>query len=138
MKLQVTETTSIKDLQKEFSKVYPFLKIEFFKTSHLGKMFYNDKLFSDIVLSEIARFLKPGSIHIDKHCTITQLEEKFYNKFGIALQVSHRSKGIFISGAFTDNMTLKEQNEVGKQIDQEMKIRIFQGSKISRYMPLSS
>jgi hypothetical protein len=137
MKLQVTQTTRIKDLQKQFSKAYPFLRLEFFKASDPQRILCNDKLFSDIVLSEIARFLTPGCIHIDKQCTITQLEDEFYNKFRIALQVSQKAKGIFVSNKFTGNTTLNEQNQAGKQIDQAGKIREFQGAKIARWLPLS-
>lgn len=118
MKLQINRETKIKDLQKEFSNVYPFLKIEFYKKPHAEKELTHKKfrLNTDKILSEESESFKPSEIDISRNKTVAALEQEVFEKLGIAMQVSRKSGNIWLETSFTDDRTLETQNQQGQAI----------------------
>jgi len=118
MKLQINSGTQIEEVQKEFSKVYPFLKIDFFKKPHAENQLSQskDKIDPENKISEEGKFIKAESIDISKHLTVAELTMDFFNKFGIALQVSRKSGNIWIETSLTDDWTLEMQNNQGEEL----------------------
>jgi len=116
MKMHIKSETTVADLQNEFKKVYPFLKIEFYGKPHAEKKLSakKDKIISVKRISELGKSFKEGSVDISKHRTVAQLEKDFYKKFGVALQVLRRSQNTWIETSFTDNRTLEMQNTGGE------------------------
>jgi hypothetical protein len=116
MKLQINRETKIKEVQKEFSEVYPFLKIEFYKKPHAEKELTHKKfrLNPDKVLSQESKSFKPSEIDIHKNKTVAELEKEVYEKLGVAMQVSRKSGNIWLETSSTDNRTLEMQNEQGQ------------------------
>lgn len=116
MKLAIDEHTTIKEVQKEFTEVYPFLKIEFYKKPHEEKELSDKKyrLAPDKVLSKEGNAFKSAKIDIDKSKTVADLEKEMYEKLGVAMQVSRKSGNIWLETSFTDDRTLELQNEQGE------------------------
>ncbi|HET7115804.1 MAG TPA: hypothetical protein VFI29_04910 [Hanamia sp.] len=116
MKLQVNRATKIKEVQKEFSEVYPFLKIEFYKKPHAEKELTHKKfrLNPDKILSKESKSFNPSEIDIRKSKTVAELEKEVYEKLGIAMQVSRKSGNIWLETSFTDDRTLEMQNQQGQ------------------------
>lgn len=116
MKLQINKETTIKEVQKKFSEIYPFLKIEFYKKPHAENELSSaiDIISSAETISKVGNFKKPENIDINKHCTVAELEGEFYEKLSIAVQVSRRTGNIWIETSLTDNRTLGMQNKQGK------------------------
>lgn len=116
MQLQIDVTTKIIDVQKKFSKSFPFLKLEFYKRKHAEKKvsFLKDRISPDKLISEVAKSFLPGSIDIHPNTTVADFEKEFYENFGIAIQVSRKSGKIWIETSKTDDRTLKAQNLLGK------------------------
>ena len=116
MKLQIDTGTKIRDVQKKFTEVYPFLKVEFYKEpySEMKVSVIKDRISPDKIISEQCKFFKAECIDINKHHTVADLEKEFYEKFGIAMQVSRKSGNIWIETSKTDDRTLKSQNQLGK------------------------
>ena len=117
MKLQqIDKKTKIKDLQKLFSDAYPYLKIEFYNEPHGEKELSSikDRISSRKIISELDNFKGRGSINITKDRTVADIEAEFYDKFGIALQVSRRMGDLWIETSLTDDRTLDMQNQQGK------------------------
>jgi hypothetical protein len=115
---------AIATLQKEFTKTFPFLKIEFFREPCIkGKGNSKDKM---IPTNEILNRLysqKPfGKIAFTKQTTVSELEENFLNKFGICMQVFRKSGNIWLETTSTDDWTLEQQNEEGRSLAQHFKI----------------
>lgn len=115
MKLQINKETRIKDVQKKFTEVYPFLKIEFYKKPHAEKKLssVSDRISPEEVISEWGNLTKPGSININKRRTVAEFENEFYKKTGVAIQVSRRAGNIWIETSITDDRTLEMQNRQG-------------------------
>jgi glycerol-3-phosphate O-acyltransferase len=116
MKLQIDTETKIRDVQRKFTEVYPFLKVEFYKKPYSEKKVsaIKDRISPDEIISEQAKFFKAESVDINRHRTVAALEKECYEKFGIAMQVSRKTGNIWIETSKTDDRTLKEQNQLGK------------------------
>ena len=116
MQLQIDVNTKIIDVQKKFSKSFPFLKLEFYKRKYAEKKvsLLKDRISTDKLISEVAKSFQPGSIEIHPNNTVAAIEKEFFEKFGIAMQVSRKSGKIWIETSKTDDRTLKAQNLLGK------------------------
>ncbi|HET7118829.1 MAG TPA: hypothetical protein VFI29_20225 [Hanamia sp.] len=116
MKLQINKETRIRDVQKKFTEVYPFLKIEFYKKPHAEKKLssISDRISSEEVLSKVGNFTKFENINLNKRRTVAEFESEFYKKTGVAIQVSRRAGNIWIETSITDDRTLGMQNKQGK------------------------
>ena len=111
-------------LQKEFSKHFPFLKIEFFREPCIkGKGNSKDKM---ITTSETISSLQIkkhfGKISYTSSSTVAEVEEKFLSKFGLCMQVFRKSGNIWLETTSTDDWTLEQQNEEGRSLAQHLKI----------------
>jgi hypothetical protein len=123
MKLQINNTTKFKDLQKKFSQAYPFLKIEFYKKPHGEKELSQKKdiIPIDQTIRKESKLFKPETLDINQDRTVAEIENEFFKKFGIALQVSRKQSGnLWIETSRTDYMTLQRQNEEGEDMNRQV------------------
>ena len=118
MKLQINTGTRIKDVQEKFSKAFPFLKIEFYSERYAENKVSAKKarISPDKILSTLSKIFKEESLDIGKNRTVAAVEKEFYEKFGIAMQVSRKSGNIWIETSKTDYRTLDVQNQLGKSM----------------------
>lgn len=128
MKLQINNETKFKDLQKVFSNIYPYLKIEFYSKPHREKELSakKDRIAPNEIISEWGKFKNKGTVKINKERTVAELEAEFYDKFGIALQVSRRSGDLWIETSLTDDRTLDVQNQQGMMATEGEKNTVFE------------
>jgi glycerol-3-phosphate O-acyltransferase len=122
MKLQIDTDTKIRDIQKKFTEVYPFLKVEFYKEQYSEKKVsaLKDRISPDKNISEQGKFFKAECLDINRHRTVADFEKEFYEKFGIAMQVSRKSGNSWIETSKTDDRTLKAQNQLGKTMSSQL------------------
>ncbi|HLZ16621.1 MAG TPA: hypothetical protein VKQ08_06255 [Cyclobacteriaceae bacterium] len=115
--LHISETQSIKEIQERFSQVYPFLKIDFFKKGCDGRKFglQNAKYYPDVKMKDIENHFA-GELEIDDTMTVSELESKLFACFGLNAHLSRRSGDIWLEVSVTNHWTLKQQNDLGKEI----------------------
>lgn len=118
MELVINETKTVGEIQKAFSKRFPYLKISFFKNPHaageaspLSEMYRSDELIKDIRHKD-----KNGIISIDGDMKVNQLEMLFQEVFGLSVQIFRKSGGNWLQTTTTDSWTLNEQNLKGKEM----------------------
>lgn len=118
MKLLIKDTMSIRDLQLAFNNLFPFLKLEFFRNGAvLEKMYSLNKLLPQgSTIGEIWKKKEAAEIDINENTRVKDLEETFMDKFGLTIQIFRRSGNLWLETTMTDNWTLKQQNEHGKEI----------------------
>lgn len=121
MRLRIAPDRLISDLQKEFNNAFPFLKIEFFQkrilpAPTLGQMLPHDKR---IVEGQSA--ITDGDIEISSDMKVKDLEKIFKDKFSLAAQVFRRSGNLWLETTMTDDWTLGQQNEHGREISTDIK-----------------
>ena len=116
MKLQIGAETRFKDVQEKFAEVYPFLKVEFYKEKYaeMEVSAKKDRISPDKIISDQGKSFKADSLDINNDRTVAEFEKEFYEKFGIAMQVSRKSGNIWIETSKTDDRTLKVQNQMGE------------------------
>lgn len=119
MKIHIDNQISTKEIKEKFSLTYPFLKLEFFKTAHQegegsGKA---DLINEDASINDIRKPDTEGDFVFTPENTVTELEQGFETKFGIHVQVFRKSKSLWLETTTTDNWSLKEQNETGKEME---------------------
>ena len=89
MNLHIAPNSLISDIQKEFNKAFPFLKIEFFNNKSFSRTEFSAQQIiaanRRIVDTQLA--IKDGDIQINEEMKVIELEKLFKDKFKLAVQV---------------------------------------------------
>jgi hypothetical protein len=114
--MKIYNSKLLKDLQKEFSQVFPYLKIEFFKTPHHEKegSSESDIWDTELAVSEVNPTIKAGGISLEGKMLVRGFEKIMDEEFGLSVQVYRKSHGSWLQTWMTDIWTLDEQNYRGK------------------------
>lgn len=117
MKLKISYSEKTGKIRRTFNDKFPFLKIEFFNTAHApGQPTSRNNLVSEnIFLGDINPFIKEGTITIAPEEKVAAIEQAFQKNFGLPVQVFRKQNNVWIETTKTDQLTLAEQNEKGKQ-----------------------
>ena len=111
----ITDSKKLKDIQKEFNDKFSFLKLEFYKHHHEeGEASPNKELLDpEQTIGEVRRTHTEGDLSIDGHNKVSTLENNFYEKYGLNVQVFRKSGDLWLQTTATDEWTLAHQNEKG-------------------------
>ena len=118
MHLHIAPNRLISDIQKEFNRMFPFLKIEFFN----NKSFFRSDFSAQQIISQTRKIgdtqlaITDGDIEITEEMKVSELEKIFKDQFSLAAQVFRKSGNIWLETTMTDNWTLQQQNNHGKEI----------------------
>ncbi len=89
MKILIKDTLTIEEIKEQFSKKFPYLKIEFFTQPH--KKFTGSKKENMIPVSatigESRSVHSIGDLTIDENTKVAHLEKEMMDKFGLFVQV---------------------------------------------------
>ncbi len=118
MKIQIIGSRPILEIQQEFNRTFPYLKLEFFIRSNTkGKptsakfIIKPDKLLHDLGIQEIR-----NELEVTGDITVFELENTFKERFALNVQVFRKSGRIWLETTATDDWTLDSQNEQGKEL----------------------
>lgn len=118
MHLHITPNRPISEIQKEFNIMFPFLKIEFFNNKSLSRSDFSAKQIipptRKVGDSQLA--LTDGAIEIEPEMKVNELEVLFKEQFHLAVQVFRKSGNLWLETTMTDNWTLQQQNNHGREI----------------------
>ena len=124
MRLEIYEERLIKEVQKDFTSAYPFLKIEFFKNGAIRQDRYlaKQKIDSQQKLKYSWFWKKDkGCLEIEDSLSVLELENAFMDEFVLSAQVYRKSGNVWLETTMTDNWTLKQQNDHGREISMGIK-----------------
>ena len=119
MLLLINGERLIKDVQQDFAKAYPFLKIEFFRNNgiHKDQVLKENQIKHDQKLSLAkGRNIQKGDLLIEDSMSVLDLEKAFMDQFGLLTQIFRRSGNIWLEASITDRWSLKQQNDLGREI----------------------
>ena len=120
--LHITQNRSINEVQQDFNRHYPFLKLEFYKDNDgLSRPSQKQHLVNSMPIVR-AGLTKSGDIELNDNMTVGQLENIFLSEFGLSAQVSRKSGALWLETTMTDGWTLKQQNEHGKELSEPVRI----------------
>lgn len=116
--INITDNRTIASLQDEFRENFPFLKLEFFRTPHNTSQGSHKKdiLNNNITLEQCRKKHKDGEITLRENMKVSELENLFMDHFGLSAQVFRKSGRSWIETTVTDDWTLKQQNDEGKEL----------------------
>lgn len=117
MKINIIEDDLIVNIQRDFQYYYPYLKLRFYKNPHDegGGSRENECLDIYTPIEEVTMFHTSGSININPDCTVAELEHDFFHTLGLCVQIYRQSGNIWLETTSTDDWTLQQQNENGKE-----------------------
>ncbi|MBK9270429.1 MAG: hypothetical protein IPM48_02440 [Saprospiraceae bacterium] len=112
MKIIIKDDLSIAEIQKQFSEIFPYLKIEFFTKPH--KKFTGSKrenmIPANTTIADCRTIQSEGALTFGEETKVAQLEKDMMDKFGLYVQVFRRSGNVWIETTVTDDWTLGKQN----------------------------
>lgn len=120
MKININDSRKISVIQEEFNHTYPYLKIEFFSKPHKPGGGSAKKLVeqNSKTIGECRTIHNTGKINISPDMTVTDLEQKFNEIYGLGVQVFRKSGNVWLETTVTDGWTLKEQNDQGESLSE--------------------
>jgi hypothetical protein len=123
MTLKIDDNKSIANIQQEFNAMFPYLKLEFFKRAHEAHEGSpkKDMLNSNLALKQFAKKHIDGTLEIKDSMKVSDLENSFQMLFSLSAQVFRKSAGSWIETSVTDDWTLRQQNDEGKDLNDFVK-----------------
>jgi hypothetical protein len=118
MTINITPDKIISDVQKEFNEEFPFLKIEFFKKGYRYKQSsQRDKVIPrEFKIGSPRIFNSDAGFNITAGMTVKELEKECEDELGLSIQVYRKSGNLWLETTMTENWTLKQQNDNGREI----------------------
>lgn len=118
MKITINDKRKVFAIQEEFNQAFPYLKLEFFAKPHVfgggsarALLMQNSK-----AIGECRTVHRKGHITITPQLTVAELEQRFSDVYGLAVQVFRKSGKIWLETTVTDGWTLEEQNNQGEAL----------------------
>lgn len=114
--MKITNNKTITEIQTEFNKIFPNLKIEFYKKPHEqgeGSPI-KETLDSEQTIGDVRTNAHTGNLSISGEMKVATLEQKFEEGYGLHVQVMRRSGDVWIQTTSTDEWTLTSQDDRGK------------------------
>ena len=123
MTLKIDDNKSIATIQQEFNAMFPYLKLEFFKHAHDAHQGSpkKDMLNSSLTLKQFSKKHINGTLEIEDSMKVSDLENSFQMLFKLSAQVFRKSAGTWIETSVTDDWTLRQQNDEGKDLSDFVK-----------------
>jgi hypothetical protein len=117
MTIQITDELIIGDIQKEFTKTFPFLKLVFFRPTWNPLLIrLQPQLPATEPLRSFPKVIEPKAFHITSKDKVADVEQIFRDLYAIEVQVMRRSGNSWLLTKETDNYTLEQQNSLGLEM----------------------
>ncbi|HTB30584.1 MAG TPA: hypothetical protein VK808_01070 [Bacteroidia bacterium] len=119
MEITINDERKIFAVQKEFSDMFPFLKLEFFSKSNKGGGAPSSKLMKHIskTIAECRTIHSAGHIKIRPQMTVGEVEQNFRDVFGLSVQVFRKYADNWMQITNTENLSLEKQNVEGAVVE---------------------
>ena len=121
MYLHIATNRLISEIQQEFNKAFPFLKIEFYNNKSISRSDFSAKqvIPQSRYIGNSQLPFSGGGIEIEEEMKVNELEKIFKDRFNLAVQVFRKSGNLWLETTMTDNWTLQQQNNHGGEISTE-------------------
>ncbi|CAN5229788.1 hypothetical protein BH09BAC5_BH09BAC5_12420 [soil metagenome] len=117
MSITVNKNSTIEELQQNFRNRYPFLRLDFFKSEKTVPLAPHQRKFeNNISLETIAKPDFNGTFVINPDDKVGNVEKLFRKAFDADVQVMRHSGTSWLITTQTDDYTLLQQNEIGKEM----------------------
>lgn len=113
MKMEISDTKTVADLQRDFSTEFPFLKLEVCKTKYAKDV--NSTAFHspDRLLAACRKIHTEGFFSIDNTASIMEFEERMLQEYGLTVEVFRKCGKSWIATILSRSWSLQRQNNEG-------------------------
>ena len=117
MKIDITNARTIREIQEDFQKEYPFLRLVFYKPSKAKNPTQAAQIISgDIAIGLIRRIQADNELNIEPDRSVEEIENDFKNIFGLHAEILRRTGNTWIQTSLTRHWSLERQNMEGRQL----------------------
>lgn len=121
MQLFLSTESTIREINKEFQKRFPFLKLEFYKQPSKTEQYryWKEKFSGQVTLKETGSKLIPAIIKISPGDTVNELEQRLQNNYGLIAQVFRKSGDVWLETVQANDLTLERLNSIGATVPKQ-------------------
>jgi|SRR6218665_2928600 len=116
VKLYISPSEYIYELQHEFNHAFPFLRLDFFRIHRIEAAADAMKVVTKTSLLRAAGVKAGGYIEINEHTTVAELVAELKENYGLIAQVVRQSGTMWLETTMTEDWTLIRQNEHGREL----------------------
>jgi hypothetical protein len=123
MEITINGEKKLHEIQEQFSAVFPYLKIEFYKEPHLKGEASSKRyiLNPTLKIRDVQAVQYNGVLHVEGDMKVSELENTFSSAFGLPVQVFRKSYEVWLQTLTTDDWTLDKQNRKGVEMSKLVK-----------------
>jgi hypothetical protein len=116
MYLHIHDSRTLKELQDDFSSVFPYLRLEFYtRRQRAGQHASSRSLLNPFLqVVTIRRQHRNGAIEIREQMKAKQVEQLLKREYSLPAEVLHYTKAGWLQTEVADEATLQELNEQGR------------------------
>jgi hypothetical protein len=121
--LHIGPDRRVGEIQEEFNGIYPFLCIEFYKKRPLqvGRNTVPEKIQPDKRLGPAMQNPAEGFVELSDCMTTRSLEKNLRENYGLMVKLFRKSANLWMNITLSDNWTLKQQNDHGRELSHHHK-----------------
>jgi hypothetical protein len=126
MKFDITDHRKIHEIEKEFSDLFPYLKLNFFGKPHSAKGATPKKIpvNSNKTIGECRIIHTKGILTITPNMTVADLEREFADTYGLTVRVFFKSGANWLETS-SDMWSLKKHNDIASELNLEAKPEVL-------------
>ena len=110
--LYITSDKPVRDMQREFTEAFPFLKLEFFIPGSAARRNVPTELFLTVKIEQGNHDKAENrKILLTPFLTAKELTKKCEEVFGVTVKVYRRFSNLWLETSITENFTLQQQND---------------------------
>ena len=116
MQLHLHSDKTVKEVKHEFSDHFPYLNLEFYLSKHDkgSEPDYDSEVGNNHTLSQVNSQLKDASFSFEPTMSVAAFEDAMQEHYGLSVQVFRKMGDVWIETDETDDLTLEQQNQMGK------------------------
>lgn len=113
--MRITDDKRLIEVQEEFQKKFPYLKIEFYAGQHQAGegSRVEETLDPQLTIGAVRSRRKEGDLYINEALEVRELEKMFAEDYGLNVQVFRQSGHLWMQTSASDHWTLEKQNRKG-------------------------
>lgn len=118
MTITINDRRKIFAIQEEFTKLFPFLRLEFFSKPQKPGGPASKKLVKQTskTVGDCRTLHNNGKLTVNPKMTVTDLENEFRDVYGLSVQLFRKSGKVWLETSVTDGWSLEEQNNQGEAL----------------------
>jgi hypothetical protein len=126
--MKIDHRTKLSEIQEAFSKVFPHLRLAFYKTPHSAGEATSDreKLDPSNAIGDVSTNLGSQHLSFDGMQSIHAFESMLATDLGLYAQVFRRSGNLWLQTTATDGWALDEANRKGGHSEE-----LYEGQKLT-------